>query len=441
MIELLTGSFKEKSIRNRILFTLAMILVFRLGTYVTVPGVNAAAIQELSQTGLFNLLNTFGGGALQNYSIFALGISPFITSSIVVQLLQMDVIPKLKEWSEQGEVGRRKLNSVTRYLTIFVAFLQALSISLGFNSLTDLGMIINPGITTYIKIAVIMTAGTMFVMWLGEMITVHGIGNGTSLIIFSGIVSRIPKDVMEIYNTQIRNAGDEIIQSSLLVIGLLIGLVVLLLAVIYMENARRNIPISYSKRAVSSDEAVLPLKVNSAGVVPVIFASSFMMFPQIILGLFTASSQSAKWYQVISNIFNMQKPLGAILYVILIVLFTYFYAMIQVDPEKASENLQKQNAYIPRVRPGKATEDYITHILIRLSTIGAIYLSVISILPIIVSSVWNIPSLALGGTSLLIVVGVGLDVTAQLEGLLSKTSYKGFIHDYDPAYLNNKNNQ
>lgn len=438
MIELLKGSFKEKFIRKRILFTLGMILVFRLGTYVTVPGVNAAAIQELSQTGLFNLLNTFGGGALQNYSIFALGISPYITSSIVTQLLQMDVIPKLKEWSEQGEVGRRKLNSVTRYLTIFVAFLQALGISLGFNSLTGLDMIVNPGLATYLKIAIIMTAGTMFVMWLGEMITVHGIGNGTSLIIFSGIVSRIPQDIVEIYNTQIRNAGDELITSSLLVIGLFVGLVLLMLFVIYMENARREIPIRYSKRAVSSEEAVLPLKVNSAGVVPVIFASSFMMVPQIILNAFASGNQSAKWYQVISSIFNMQEPIGAILYVTLIILFTYFYAFIQVNPEKASENLQKQNAYIPSVRPGQATEDYISNVLVRLSTIGAGYLTIISVLPIFVSSVWNVPSLALGGTSLLIVVGVGLEFTAQLEGLLSKTNYKGFIYDYKPSVVSDK---
>lgn len=417
------------------MFTLGMILIFRLGTHVTVPGVNASAINELSQSGLFNLLNTFGGGALQNYSIFALGISPYITSSIITQLLQMDIIPKFQEWSEQGEVGRRKINQATRYFTIFIAFLQALGISLGFNTLTGLDLIINPGMATYIKIAIIMTAGTMFVMWLGEMITVHGIGNGTSLIIFSGIVSRIPADIYEIYSSQILNAGDEIIQSWLIVVGIFVGLILLLLFVIYMENARRNIPIRYSKRAISSEEAVLPLKVNSAGVVPVIFASSFMMVPQIVLGLFASGSQSNKWFQVISSIFNMEEPVGAILYVLLIVLFTFFYAFIQVNPEKAAENLQKQNAYIPSIRPGRETEDFISAILVRLSTIGAGYLAIIATLPILVSAIWNIPSLALGGTSLLIVVGVGLDITAQLEGLLSKTSYIGFISEYKPTYL------
>lgn len=438
MIELLKGAFAEKFIRRRLFFTLGMILVFRLGTYITVPGVNATAIQELADSGLFNLLDTFGGGALQNYSIFALGISPYITSSIVVQLLQMDIIPKFKEWSEQGEVGRRKLNQATRYLTIFVAFFQALGISLGFNTLASLDLIINPGLGTYIQIAIIMTAGTMFVMWLGEMITVHGLGNGTSLIIFSGIVSRVPGDIYEIYNTQIRNAGDEIVQSTLLVLGFVIGFILLVLFVVYMENAKRNIPIRYSKRAVSSEEAVLPLKVNSAGVIPVIFASSFMMVPQIILGLFASGNQSSTWFQVVSSIFNMQEPVGAILYVTLIVLFTYFYAFIQVNPEKASENLQRQNAYIPSVRPGRETENYISHVLVRLSTVGAIYLAVISILPILASSIWNIPNLALGGTSLLIVVGVGLDFTNQIEGLLSKTSYTGFITEYEPNYSQGK---
>src|SRR5690625_5639745 len=227
MIGLVKGAFTEENIRNRLFFTLGIILVFRFGTYITVPGVNATAIQELNGSGLFNLLDTFGGGALQNYSIFALGISPYITSSIVIELLQMDIIPKFKEWSEQGEVGRRKLNQATCYLTIFVVFFQALGILLDFNTLDSLDLIVNPGLGTYLKIAIIMTAGTMFVMWLGEMITVHGIGNGTSLIIFSGIVSRIPSDIYEIYNTQIRNAGDEIVQSSLLVLGFVIGFILL----------------------------------------------------------------------------------------------------------------------------------------------------------------------------------------------------------------------
>ena len=429
MIELIKGAIKEKDVRTRVLFTLGILIVFRLGTHITVPGVNAKALTELSDTGLFNLLDTFGGGALGSYSVFALGVSPYITASIVVQLLQMDVLPKFKEWSEQGEVGRKKLNQATRYLTIVLAFFQAIGISYGFNALTGLGLVRNPGPATYVTIAIILTAGTMLVMWLGEMITVHGFGNGTSFIIFSGIIARIPQDVQQFYNTQIRNAGDEIVSAWALAAGIIVVFILLVILVTFMENAKRNIPVRYSKRAsTSKDSAVLPLKVNSAGVIPVIFASSFLMTPQIILGYFAQGNQNAAWFQTLNNIFNLQEPLGAALYTILIVLFTYFYAFIQVNPEKAAENLQKQNGYIPSVRPGRATEEYIGYMLIRLSTVGAIYLGTISLLPIVASALFNLPSsIALGGTSLLIVVGVALDSMRQLEGLLSKKSYQGFI--------------
>lgn len=428
MFKLLKDAFKEKDVRQRLLYTLSLLLVFRLGTHMTVPGVNAEALHGLTQTGLFNLLNTFGGGALSQFSIFALGISPYITSSIVVQLLQMDIIPSFKEWSEQGEVGRRKLNQTTRYLTIVIAFIQAIGISVGFNSATGLDLVVSPGPITYIQIAIVLTAGTMFVMWLGEMITVNGIGNGTSLIIFSGIVSKIPCDLLRFYNTQIRNAGDEKLQAWLLAGAMLLGFILLVLFVIFFENARYNIPVRYSKRATSSESAVLPLKVNSAGVIPVIFASSFMMLPQIALGVFASDHSGEDWFKIVSKIFNMQEPWGAVLYTVLIILFTFFYAFIQVNPEKAAENLQKQNGYIPSVRPGQETEDFISRLIVRLSTIGSVYLALIAIIPIIASAVWNVPSLALGGTSLLIVVGVGLDTMAQLEGLLSKRSYSGFIY-------------
>lgn len=429
MIELIKGAVKEKDVRTRVMFTLGILIVFRLGTHITVPGVNAQALDELSTTGLFNLLDTFGGGALNQYSVFALGVSPYITASIVIQLLQMDVLPKFKEWAEQGEVGRKKLNQATRYLTIVLAFFQAIGISYGFNALSEFDLVRNPGPTTYLMIAVMLTAGTMLVMWLGEMITVHGFGNGISLIIFSGIVARLPQDITEFYNVQIRNAGDEIVTSILFTIGIVVAMIILVIFVTYMENAKRNIPVRYSKRANASKEgAFLPLKVNSAGVIPVIFASSFLMTPQIILGYFAQNNQNAGWYQVLNNIFNLQEPTGAVFYLFLIVVFAYFYAFIQVNPEKAAENLQKQNGYIPSIRPGKATEEYLGYMLIRLSTVGAIYLGIISILPIIASALWDLPgSLSLGGTSLLIVVGVALDSMRQLEGLLSKKSYQGFI--------------
>ena len=430
MIKLLIESFKTKEIRSRILFTLGILIVFRLGTHITVPGVNAAALQDLSSnSSLFSLLNTFGGGALDSYSIFALGVSPYITSSIVVQLLQMDIIPKFAEWAKQGEVGRRKLNQVTRYLTIGLAFVQAIGISYGFNALVDQGLVINPSTTTYLMIAILLTAGTMLVMWLGEQITVKGFGNGISMIIFSGIIARVPSDLGDFYNSQIRNAGDDMAQAILFAVLIAIAFVAIVVTVVYVENAKRKIPVQYSKRSAGSGQDThLPLKVNSAGVIPVIFASSFIMTPQTILGFFGATNADAQWYIILNKIFNLQEPLGAVLYTVLIVVFTYFYAFIQVNPEKVAENLQKQGGYIPSVRPGKPTQDFISSTLTRLSTVGAVYLGVIAILPILASNVWNLPqSVSLGGTSLLIVVGVALELMRQLEGQMSKKNYQGFI--------------
>ncbi|NLB99593.1 MAG: preprotein translocase subunit SecY [Lactobacillales bacterium] len=429
MFKLLKEAFQTKDIRSRIFFTLALLIVFRIGTHITVPGVDAAAIQNLASTGLFSLLNTFGGGALSQYSIFALGVSPYITASIVVQLLQMDIIPKFTEWSKQGEVGRRKLNQVTKYLAVFLAFVQSIGISIGFNQLSNLGLIKNPGITTYLIIALIMTAGSMFVIFIGDSITQHGIGNGTSLIIFSGIVARIPVDLMTFYQDRFVDAGDQLISNIIFAVALLIAMVLLIIFVVFIQQAERRIPIQYSKRATGSNQAAhLPLKINSAGVIPVIFASSFMMTPQTILGFFAANHSEATWYTVLTTLFNFREPIGAVIYTILIVAFTYFYALIQINPEKMAENLQRSGAYIPSVRPGKGTEDYITSMLMRLSTVGALFLGLIALLPIIASSLWNLPdSLALGGTSLLIVVGTALDTAKQIEGRMVKRNYQGFI--------------
>lgn len=431
MFRLLADAFKEKDVRQRMIFTLGMLIIFRIGTHITVPGVNASSLSSISESGLFNLLNIFGGGALSNFSIFALGISPFITSSIIMQLLQMDIIPVFSEWADQGEVGRRKLNQVTRYMTIAIAFVQALGISLGFNALSELGLILNPGIPTYLMIALFLTAGTMLVVFLSEQISVNGIGNGSSLIIFTGIVAKVPQDIMNFYNSEIRNAGDELNQAIILAAIIIVAVILLVIFVVFMETGRRKIPVQYTKRVASSEQtAVLPLKVNSAGVIPVIFASSFIMLPQIVLGGLTETYGGAAWFDVLSTVFNLQEPIGAAIYALLIIVFTYFYAHIQVDPEKMAENFQKQGAFIPSIRPGKDTQNYISYVLNRLSTVGAFYLVIISILPIIASMIWDLPtSLSLGGTSLLIVVGVALSTKEELEGLLSKRSYLGFIRD------------
>ena len=428
MFALLKNAFQVKDIRNRIFFTLGMLIVFRIGTHITVPGVNAGAIQNLASTGLFSLLNTFGGGALSQYSIFAMGVSPYITSSIVIQLLQMDIIPKFTEWSKQGEVGRRKLNQATKYLAVVLAFVQSIGISIGFNQLSNLGLVRNPGLETYLMIALIMTAGSMLVIFIGDAITMNGIGNGTSLIIFSGIVARIPVDLITFYEDRFVNSS-ELTTNIIFTVALLVAMLLVVIFVVYIQQAERRIPVQYSKRATGSNQAAhLPLKINSAGVIPVIFASSFMMTPQTILGFFAANHSEATWYQVVNTLVNFREPIGAAIYTILIVVFTYFYALIQINPEKMAENLQKSGAYIPSVRPGRGTEEYITSLLMRLSTVGAVFLGLIALLPIVASALWNLPdSLALGGTSLLIVIGTALDTARQIEGRMVKRNYQGFI--------------
>ena len=432
MFSLLKNAITTKDIRQRLLYTLMVLVVFRIGTHITVPGVNASAIETFASTGFFGILNTFSGGALSNFSIFSMGVSPYITASIVVQLLQMDILPTFVEWSKQGEVGRRKLNTATRYLTIVIGFFQAFAISFGFNAYANYGLINNPGISTYLLIALVLTAGTMFVTWLGDMITVNGISNGVSIIIFAGIVARMPHDIYEFYVNQLQGKADEELYKAYgFTAALAVAIILVVMLVVYIEQAQRRLPISYSKRPTGANEASwLPLKINSAGVIPVIFASSFIALPQTVLSAVHGQYSEASWYQVATNIFDYQKPAGASLYIFLIVVFTYFYAFVQVNPEKVAENLQKQGGYILSVRPGKDTEHYISGMLLRLSTVGALYLGGISLLPMIAAALWNLPrGLMLGGTNLLIVVGVALEISRQIEGRAIKRKYKGFIQE------------
>jgi len=432
MFSLLKNAITTKDIRQRLLYTLMVLVVFRIGTHITVPGVNASAIETFASTGFFGILNTFSGGALSNFSIFSMGVSPYITASIVVQLLQMDILPTFVEWSKQGEVGRRKLNTATRYLTIVIGFFQAFAISFGFNAYANYGLINNPGISTYLLIALVLTAGTMFVTWLGDMITVNGISNGVSIIIFAGIVARMPHDIYEFYVNQLQGKADEELYRAYgFTAALAVAIILVVMLVVYIEQAQRRLPISYSKRPTGANEASwLPLKINSAGVIPVIFASSFIALPQTVLSAVHGQYSEESWYQVATNIFDYQKPAGASLYIFLIVVFTYFYAFVQVNPEKVAENLQKQGGYILSVRPGKDTEHYISGMLLRLSTVGALYLGGISLLPMIAAALWNLPrGLMLGGTNLLIVVGVALEISRQIEGRAIKRKYKGFIQE------------
>ncbi|MBO1005394.1 preprotein translocase subunit SecY [Pseudogracilibacillus auburnensis] len=429
MFQTISNFMRVGDIRRKIIFTLLMLVVFRLGAFIPVPNVDPDVLKMQDQASLFGFMNIFGGGALQNFSIFAMGIMPYITASIIIQLLQMDVVPKFTEWSKQGEVGRRKLAQFTRYFTIVLALIQSLGMSYGFNQMTQLQLIKDPGFSTYITIAIVLTAGTAFLMWLGEEITSKGVGNGISIIIFAGIVAGIPNAVNQIYAQQFEGAGEQLFLRIVIMILVLLAIVALIVGVVFVQQALRKIPIQYAKRMdgrnpVGGQTTHLPLKVNAAGVIPVIFASAFMVTPQTITTFFGSSDVAT----TIQHIFNHTEPIGMVIFVALIIAFTYFYAFVQVNPEQVSENLKKQGSYIPGIRPGKNTQEYLTRVLYRLTFVGAVFLALISILPVFFIKFAGLPDAAqIGGTGLLIVVGVALETMKQLEAQLVKRHYRGFI--------------
>lgn len=426
MSGMLSNIWRVSDIRRKLIFTLLMLVVFRLGTFIPVPNINSDLI-KLQDSSVFGFLNTFGGGALQNFSILSMGIMPYITASIIVQLLQMDVIPKFTEWSKQGEMGKRKLAQVTRYGTVILGFIQAIGLSFGFNAKFP-GLVENPNIWTYLLIAVILTAGTSFLMWLGEQITAYGVGNGISVIIFAGIVARIPNAVNQIYAQRFENASNVFLQIVTVLVILLV-IVLIVVGTVFIQQGMRKIPIQYAKRTVGrktygGESTHLPIKVNAAGVIPVIFAISLMITPPTVARFFSQNAVTS-W---IIRTFDYTTITGMIIYAALIIAFTYFYTFVQVNPEKMAENLQKQGGYIPGIRPGQNTEKYITRILYRLTLVGSIFLAVIAVLPMLFADLAQLPaSVKIGGTSLLIVVGVALDTMKRIEGQLIKRHYKGFM--------------
>ncbi|CDQ21619.1 protein translocase subunit secY/sec61 alpha [Halobacillus karajensis] len=429
MFRTISNFMRVGDIRRKIIFTLLMLIVFRLGTFIPVPFTNREAINFMDEQNAFGFLNTFGGGALQNFSIFAMGIMPYITASIIMQLLQMDVVPKFAEWKKQGEVGRRKLAQFTRYGTIVLAFIQAIGMSIGFNALAGGQLIADPGVTKFLIIALVLTGGTAFLMWLGEQITAHGVGNGISILIFAGIVAAIPTGVNQLYDQYISGAGDELFINLVIIALIVLVIVAVVVGVIFIQQALRKIPIQYAKRLVNRSpvgghSTHLPLKVNAAGVIPVIFAISFLIAPRTVAGLFEDSEVAS----VIQYIFDYQNWPGMVIYVALIIAFTYFYTFVQVNPEQMAENLKKQGGYIPGIRPGANTETYLTRVMYRLTFVGSIFLAAVSILPIVLGSAAQLPpSIQIGGTGLLIVVGVALQMMKQLESQLVKRHYQGFI--------------
>ncbi|MBG9941578.1 preprotein translocase subunit SecY [Brevibacillus formosus] len=430
MLASLTNIFKISDLRRKILFTLMMLVVFRIGSFVPVPNVNVELFQQNTNQ-LLGLLNTFSGGALHNFSIFAMGIMPYITASIIMQLMSMDVVPKLTQWAREGEVGRRKIATVTRYATIILGLIQSVGMTIGFNNMAP-GLLNDTSVGSYALIALTLTAGTAFMMWMGEQITEKGIGNGISILIVAGIVAGLPNAATTIYTTMFGDPSVNIFFSIVKVLLILLVVLAIIVGVIFMQQGLRKIPVQYAKRVVGrkmygGQSTHIPLKINSAGVIPVIFAVSLVMFPSTIAQFWVdASGQGfANW---IYENFQVNKPLGMTLYAILILGFTYFYTFVQINPVQMAENMRKNGGYIPGIRPGKNTEVFITRTLNRLTLAGALFLMLIAILPFFFGSIANLPqSIYIGGTSLLIVVGVCLDTMKQIESQMIKRHYQGFI--------------
>ena len=417
MFGALANIFKIRELKDKVVFTLTMFVLFRAGTHIPVPGVNPAVIEQLFNNGnLFGLLDLFAGGALSKFSIFAMGITPYVNSSIFMQLLTV-VVPTLEKWSKDGEEGRKKINKTTRYGAIIIGFLQALGMSYGLRDAIN-----NPNPASIFIIALTLTAGTALLMWIGEQITAKGIGNGISLIIFAGIVSRLPDGLSTIY--QYLSVGTVGVLSVLLFLVIAVAMIVFVVAI---TQGIRKVPVQYAKRVVGrkmygGHSTHLPLKVNQAGVIPVIFASSVLMFPVTI-----AQVLNIAWVKSVAQWFAWGTPLQTTLYVLLIVFFTYFYTAVTVNVPDMAENMKKQGGFVPGLRPGAPTAEFLDKILSRITLSGAIFLALISILPNFIVWATGIQGVYFGGTALLIVVGVALDTMKQIEALVLMRHYQGFM--------------
>ena len=417
MLAALSNIIKIPELWSKVRFTLIMFLVFRAGTHIPVPGVNASVIEQLFTSGnLFGLLDLFSGGALSKFSIFAMSITPYINASIIMQLLTV-VVPKFEQWAKEGEEGRKKITQITRYGTVVLGFVQALGMAYGLKV-----AIINPGFASIMLIALTLTAGTTFLMWLGEQITEKGIGNGISLIIFAGIVSRLPDGLYVIY--QYLQAGSINYFNVLLFVLIAILMIVFVIAI---QQGQRRIPVQYAKRVVGrktygGHSTHIPLKVNQAGVIPIIFASSVLMFPVTI-----AQFIEVEWVKTVAGWFAWGTPLQTLLYALLIIFFTYFYTAVTMNISDMAENMKKYGGFIPGLRPGKPTADYLDRVMTRITLAGSIFLAIIAILPNFVAAATNIQGVYFGGTALLIVVGVALDTMKQIEALVLMRHYQGFM--------------
>jgi len=422
----LQNAAKSPDLRKKILFTLAMLAVYRMGVQVPTPGINGEALAAFfakNAGNIFGMFNMFSGGALENFSIFALGIMPYISASIIIQLLTV-VIPQLETLKKEGEAGQRKITQYTRYGTVGLSIIQGTFIATGLQSMVGPGgepIVLNPGTPFILMTMITLTAGTSFIMWLGEQMTERGIGNGISLIIFAGIVARGPSALVN--SIQLVKAGE----ITLFFVPLIMAFMVAVVAVIvFFETAQRRIPIQYAKRVVGrkvygGQSSHLPLKINIAGVIPPIFASSIMMFPATIGGFIQVD-----WVQQVSAAMSPGTVYYYALYIAMIVFFCFFYTAVTFKPDDVAENLKKNGGFVPGIRPGRKTADFIDKVLTRLTVVGAIYLSAVCVLPTVLIAKFNLP-FYFGGTALLIIVGVAIDTISQAQSQMVMTNYDGFM--------------
>lgn len=454
---------KHGKLIGMIAFTALCLLIWRIGIHIKFPFVNLSEYSNSnsgfwdfiksgsSNAGIFGFLDIFTGGGLSQLSILSLGISPYITSSIIVEMLQLDIVPKFKEWSEEGEEGREKLNRWTRYIALIIAFIQSLALILGYRAMgagyfkneTDLSAF------AYIYMAIVLTAGTAFCLWLADQITMRGVGNGSSMLIVAGIVVSLPTMMYQLANYFLGkpedltktstdfpyfdpNIGHANWQGIVLYIVMLLVFVLIIVGVVWMEGLQRKIPIVYANRPagaklVGQQDSNLPIKLNSASVIPVIFASTLLSLPMTIIQFVQTSGKSvSEWWNMI---FNYQQPIGFAIYIILIFVFAFFYSFLQIDPDKMADNLKKQNANIPGIKPGEETARKISTVLFKVTLLGATYLAVLAAIPIIITFIFpNLPSsVQIGGTSLMIVVGVALETIKQIKTESQSQEYKGFM--------------
>lgn len=430
MLNFFKEVFKKGELRRKVVFTLGILFVFRLGAGIVIPYIDTSAITSAAtSSGIFGIMNMLGGGTLEKFSLFSLGVSPYITSSIIIELLSMDVIPALAQWNKEGNTGKKKKDKVTRVLTLVLAIIQGGSLTYAFDK--GYSILASSSIWTYVYVVIVMAAGSMFTMWLGDQITIKGVGNGTSLLIFTGIVANLPNSFISSFKSMVTFGSTYKTATSLawyiLFVTVYLAIVVF---VVFEEGAIRKIPIIYATNTQTvmhtKESTNLPIKINSSSVIPVIFAASVLAAPRTIISFMKSTSTT----KMIDNILNYQKPIGFVLYIVMIILFTFFYSNLQIDAKKISEDLKKSGGAIPGVRTGDDTKKYIGTVLNRVTVVGSLFLAIIASIPIIAPEIWKMTSnnaLSLGGTGLIIVTGVALETVRAIKSMLTRREYHGYI--------------